>query len=164
MANETVTESAEEYKIIRGQLEHIDNNLSQRVIWLVIAQSFFFSGYAVLLNGQPSKPDLMPIHTALEKIFPIAALLTVFFTCIDVVFSIRSMRDLRIYYEQSFARKEGDKSAKAFPPILGIPRQRIWMHASPVLLPLIFIITWIIILIVQYSGHGTLPPPPGQGH
>src|SRR3954464_4032280 len=89
---------AEEYKIVRSQLEHIDNNLSQRVIWLVIAQSFFFSGYAVLINGQPPKPELGPVHHALVNIFPIAALLTVLFTSIDVFNSIRYMRDLRKFY------------------------------------------------------------------
>jgi hypothetical protein len=35
---------SDEYKVVRGQIEHVDNNLGQRVIWLVIAQSFFLAG------------------------------------------------------------------------------------------------------------------------
>jgi hypothetical protein len=150
MINEHPISAAEEYKLIRGQLEHVDNNLSQRVIWLVIAQSFFFSGYAVLINGKPPKPELDGIHQALVIIFPIAALLTVLFTFIDVFNSIRYLRDLRKFYEN--AEKGDDRSAKPFPPIFGIKRQRVLMHASTVLLPIVFIITWVVILIVQHSG------------
>jgi hypothetical protein len=122
------------------------------VIWLVIAQSFFFSGYAILINGKPQKPELEAIYHALVIIFPIAALLTVAFTCIDVYQSIRYMKDLRKFYENS--DKGSDRSAVAYPPIMGIPRQRIWMHASPVLIPLMFIITWVAIIVIQYSQAG----------
>src|SRR4051812_4776788 len=96
---DNATKGAEEYKVIRSQIEHIDNALNQRVVWLVIAQSFFFSGYAILINGKPQKPELDQIHNSLLFIFPIAALLTVLFTGIDVYNSIKYMRGLRRYYE-----------------------------------------------------------------
>src|ERR1700712_2063321 len=100
MEHGKVNEAADEYKVVRGQIEHVDNNLSQRVIWLVIAQSFFFSGYAVLINGKPALPELGVVHHILTDIFPIAALLTVLFTSIDVFNSLRYMRDLRKFYEK----------------------------------------------------------------
>src|SRR3954470_7182650 len=101
MANPSA--ASEVYRVIRSQVEHVDNNLGQRVIWLVIAQSFFFGAYASLINGKPAKPELDLIHGALIKILPIAALLTVLFTFVDVITSLVYMRGLRKKYEDSLS-------------------------------------------------------------
>ena len=148
---------SEVYKIIRGQVEHVDNNLGQRVIWLVIAQSFFFGAFASLINGKPPNPQLDLMHGALIKILPIAALLTVLFTFIDVITSIVYMRGLRKKYEASL---EDDINVdSAYPNITGSKMQRIFMHASPILIPTLFIILWLILLYVQYSQPMPAPPP-----
>ena len=149
---------SEVYKVIRGQVEHVDNNLGQRVIWLVIAQSFFFGAYATLINGKPAKPELDLIHGALIKILPIAALLTVLFTFIDVIASIVYMRGLRKKYEDSLSDDIAVDSA--YPNITGSKNQRIFMHASPILIPAVFIILWIILLYIQYSTPAAAIPPP----
>ncbi len=149
---------SEVYKVIRGQVEHVDNNLGQRVIWLVIAQSFFFGAYATLINGKPAKPELDLIHGAMIKILPISALLTVCFTFIDVITSVIYMRGLRKKYESSLD-KDIDMDG-AYPSITGSKAQRIFMHTSPILIPSLFIILWIILLYVQYSTPGSQPPPP----
>ncbi|MDB5249174.1 MAG: hypothetical protein JWQ40_3568 [Segetibacter sp.] len=150
---------SEVYKVIRGQVEHVDNNLGQRVIWLVIAQSFFFGAYASLINGKPAKPELDLIHNSLIKILPIAALLTVAFTFIDVITSVIYMRGLRKKYEQSLSDDVDIDSA--YPSITGSKSQRIFMHASPILIPAVFIIIWIFLLYVQYtSPAGADAPPP----
>jgi hypothetical protein len=150
---------SEVYKVIRGQVEHVDNNLGQRVIWLVIAQSFFFGAYASLLNGKPAKPELDLIHGAMIKILPIAALLTVIFTFVDLVTSVLYMRGLRKKYEASLnADIDIDSS---YPSITGSRSQRIFMHSSPILIPMLFIIVWVILLYIQYtSPAGTQAPPP----
>ncbi|GEO11352.1 hypothetical protein [Segetibacter aerophilus] len=145
------------YKIIRGQVEHVDNNLGQRVIWLVIAQSFFFGAYASLINGKPAKPELDLIHGALIKILPIAALLTVLFTFIDVISSIVYMYGLRKKYEASLNTDVDVDSA--YPNITGSKAQRFFMHASPILIPLLFITVWIILLYVQYKSPAAMPAP-----
>lgn len=149
--------ASEVYKIIRPQVEHVDNNLSQRVIWLVIAQSFFFSGYAILINGKPAKPELEPVHNSLLHILPVAALLTVIFTFIDVVTSIVYMKSLRKKYEDSLNTDVDIDSA--YPNITGSKTERIFMHASPILIPSLFIVIWIILLVIQYSHPGALQPP-----
>jgi hypothetical protein len=157
MANPSAV--SEVYKVIRGQVEHVDNNLGQRVIWLVIAQSFFFGAYATLINGKPAMPELNMIHGALIKILPIAALLTVTFTFIDVVTSIIYMKNLRKKYETSL--NDDIDSDADYPNITGSKTQRIFMHTSPILIPSLFIILWIILLYVQYtSPAGATPPPP----
>ncbi len=148
---------SEVYKVIRGQVEHVDNNLGQRVIWLVIAQSFFFGAYASLINGKPVKPELDPTHVALIRVLPIAALLTVLFTFIDVITSLVYMRGLRKKYEDSLNSDLDIDSA--YPSITGSKSQRTFMHASPILIPTLFIIIWIILLYVQYSSPALMPSP-----
>ena len=149
---------SEVYKVVRGQVEHVDNNLGQRVIWLVIAQSFFFGAYASLINGKPAKPELDLIHGAMIKILPIAALLTVLFTFVDVVTSLVYMRGLRKKYEDSLDTDVDIDGA--YPSITGSKNQRVFMHASPILIPMLFIILWIILIYVQYSTPAQIPPPP----
>jgi hypothetical protein len=43
---------AEYYQFIKRQIDHQDNLVNQRVIWQIIAQAFFFSAYASLMNAQ----------------------------------------------------------------------------------------------------------------
>ncbi len=137
------------YTVVRAQIEHIDNNLSQRIVWLIIAQSFFFSGYAILINGTPPTAKLKEIHNALEIIFPIASLLVVVFTLIDVIYSFGYMRDLRTFFEKESAAEE-DNDEMIFPPIHGRENIRRGMHLSTIAIPVLFLITWIIIIAVQY--------------
>ena len=42
---------AELYTIIRSQIEHEGDLISQRVIWQILTQAFFFGAYATLLNA-----------------------------------------------------------------------------------------------------------------
>src|SRR4051812_10322806 len=88
------------YRVIRSQIEHVVNSRNQRIIWLVIAQSFFFSGFAILVTGNPGAPDMKDKQHLLLMIFPAAALLTVIFTFIDVICSQRHVSDLCKIYEK----------------------------------------------------------------
>jgi hypothetical protein len=146
------------YKVIRPQVEHVDNNLGQRVVWLVIAQSFFFGAFATVINGKAAKPELDLLHGALVKILPVAGLLTVLFTFVDVVASIFYMKSLRKKYQASLS--EDVDIDNSYPSITGSPRQRFFMHVSPILIPILFIILWIFLLYVQYSSPASMPAPP----
>src|SRR5215469_4436833 len=44
------------YRMIRDQIQHEDNLIVQRLAWLMAAQSFFFTGYAIMANASPSQP------------------------------------------------------------------------------------------------------------
>jgi hypothetical protein len=44
---------AEFYQLIRGQIEHEEETVNQRVMWQIISQAFFFGAYASLLNAPP---------------------------------------------------------------------------------------------------------------
>ncbi|MDB5017993.1 MAG: hypothetical protein JWQ84_2825 [Mucilaginibacter sp.] len=152
MANEKsskeISPSTEVYKTNRGQIEHYDNAINQRVIWLSIGQSFFFNVYAMLVTGKAPTPDLMSKQKMLAVIFPFAALLTAVFTFFDVVATLVYLRKLRRYYERATESRESDK---LYPPVYGRPIDRIFQHISPVLIPLVFIITWVYLLF--YDHH-----------
>jgi hypothetical protein len=149
----------ETYKIVRQQIEHIDNSLSQRVIWMVIAQSFFFSAFAILVTGKPLAPEIQSVYTVLLKVIPIAALLTVAFTFIDVIASVAYMKNLRKSYESA---PKNDEPNKLFPAIHGSKKERVFMHASPFLIPVIFIIIWGTLMTTQYKNPAPTFPPEQQ--
>ena len=44
---------ADWYRTIRDQIQHEDNLIVQRLSWLMAAQSFFFTGYAIIANATP---------------------------------------------------------------------------------------------------------------
>src|SRR3981081_4880169 len=44
---------ADWYRTIRDQIQHEDNLIVQLLCWLMAAQSFFFTGYAIIANASP---------------------------------------------------------------------------------------------------------------
>jgi glycerol-3-phosphate dehydrogenase len=46
--------SLEYYRILRSQIEHEDNLISQRLNWFVSAQAFLFTANAIVLNSSPT--------------------------------------------------------------------------------------------------------------
>jgi hypothetical protein len=136
------------YTILRGQVEHINTILSQRIIWLVIAQSFFFSGYAVLITGKPDT-RWQAIHEKLLIIFPIASLLAVIFTFMDVIGSMLYLRKLRKWYAD---RPKDETSERNYPPMAGFRSLTMLENTSPVVLPLVFMVTWAVILFLRMNS------------
>jgi NADH:ubiquinone oxidoreductase subunit 3 (subunit A) len=135
------------YTAIRAQVEHLNNNLSQRIIWLVIAQSFFFNGYALLILGKPQLPALQKIFSLLLVVVPLASLFTVIVTFLDVLGTKRRRKKLRLRYESRAEPTE----MECYPEIDGTASQRILEHVAPITLPIMFILVWLILL--AYSLH-----------
>jgi hypothetical protein len=132
------------FKVVRGQIEHINNAINQRVVWLVIAQSFFFSGYSILTTGNPEAQLLKDKQEILLLIFPIASLLTVILSYIDIIGNIVHIKQLRETYEQREPKNE-----KEFPPVGGIKTLRNLELVSPLVLPAVFIIIWSYLLCTE---------------
>ena len=142
-----ITPSTEIYKTTRGQIEHYDNAINQRVIWLSIGQSFFFGVYATLVSIKAPSPDLLAKQQMLATLLPFAALFAAIFTFFDVIATMVYMRKLRGYYENAAS---GIASDAIYPPVYGRPIDRIFQHISPTLIPLVFIFTWVIMLLYTY--------------
>jgi hypothetical protein len=64
------------YRTIRDQIQHEDNLIVQRLAWLMAAQSFFFTGYAIVANATPqprsplSAKQLVPRHRGFDSLRP----------------------------------------------------------------------------------------------
>jgi len=143
-----IAPSTEIYKTTRGQIEHYDNAINQRVIWLSIGQSFFFGVYATLVSIKAPTPDLLNKQKLLATLLPFAALLAAVFTFFDVIATLVYMRKLRRYYEKAALGIESDS---IYPPVYGRPIDRIFQHISPTLIPLVFILTWVAMLLYTYN-------------
>lgn len=136
--------SSDFYKVIRGQVEHLNNAINQRVVWLIIAESFFFNGYALLITGNPELQSMKNQQAFLMIIFPYASLLTVIISYIDIIGSLMYLKTLRKKYE-----KEQEIGDELLPPITGWHRYFVLEHASSTLLPIIFTVIWIYIIVVK---------------
>jgi len=149
------------YSVTRAQLEHLNTNLNQRITYLIIAQSFFFSGYAILTAGKVQDAMNDSIYKTLLVVIPLTSLLTVIFTLVDALASFSYMRSLREHYENTPKTKE---AVEMYPPIHGTLRQRVFEHVSPIGLPIVFLVVWIILSlrVMDAMKHPSPPPPPPQ--
>jgi hypothetical protein len=132
------------YSIVRGQIEHEDNLIGQRLSWFVAAQSFLFTAYAIVVSNSG------PNHTALiiDKmrllllIIPSTAILTCALIYVTIVAGILAIADLRRLY-----RKHADYEATVgLPPVQGYRQTQILGQAAPLFVPLVFLAVWIILL------------------
>lgn len=142
MSNEKSPVASDFYKVIRAQIEYINNGINARVIWLIIAESFFFSGYAILITGNPESEFMQAQQDQLFIIFPYASMLTVVISSIDIVGSLLYVKSLRLNYE-----KEKEDGEELLPPIAGWKKYFILEHASAILLPTIFTLIWLYIIL-----------------
>ena len=139
---------SELYKVSRAQLEHHDNAVNQRVIWLSIGHSFFFNVYAMLVTGKAPTPELLAKQKILAVIFPIAALLVAAFTLVDVLAGIFYIRKLRWNYKKN---TDGSSAEGVYPMLNGNKYDRVFQRISPIMIPVIFIITWIYLLLYDHK-------------
>jgi hypothetical protein len=144
----TVLESIsriEYYQIIRSQIEHEDNLINQRLSWFVAAQAFLFSAYAILLNA-PWQVRLQRFATQQEILFsliPLVAIGVSILIYITVVAAMLAMANLRRLLEGHMKEEE----SALLPPVQGYRQTLLLGQASPLLMPFLFMISWIVLLI-----------------
>src|SRR4051812_48227884 len=92
---------AQYYDRIRSQIEHEDELVNLRVVWQLLAQSFFFSTYASLLTVQEESKNVLYGHEqdVLLWLVPVAALLAGILTSLSVFTSLANVNHLRRLYE-----------------------------------------------------------------
>jgi hypothetical protein len=132
------------YTIIRGQIEHEDNLIGQRLSYFVAAQSFLFTAYAITLSNF-SPNHITWVSTRMKVLLiliPVAAVLTCALIYMTVIAGLIAMSDLRRLY-----REHADHSAAAgLPPVQGYRRAQLMGQAAPIFVPLVFIAGWLIVL------------------
>lgn len=140
---------AELYTLIRSQIEHENELLSQRVIWQILTQAFFFGAYASLLNApKEAKNSLFESEqTLLLWLMPVAALLAGLVAYISIVSSLKTIVHLReLYEEHARLKSPGDPSSKLYPDIQGPVRLGNLAIFSPGMMPIVFTVAWFLVL------------------
>jgi hypothetical protein len=140
---------AEFYGVIRSQIEHENELVNQRVIWQILTQAFFFGAYATLLNASKEAKNVLfeSEQTLLLWLIPTAALFAGALTYMGILTSLKTVVYLRQLYDDHVASQaHHDPSSKRYPPIQGPLQVRYWAMLSPAFLPIVFTISWLLVL------------------
>jgi hypothetical protein len=140
-----VPPSSDLYKVTRGQIEHQNDSLNQRVIWLTIAQSFFFSGFAILITGNPNAEPMKQVQHFMLYLFPIASIFIVAVSYIDILCALQYLSRLRNHYNSNH-QKEDSK----YPPVGGWDNLITLQYASAKIIPILFLLIWGFILMKKF--------------
>lgn len=133
------------YSIIRGQIEHEDNLIGQRLSWFVAAQSFLFTAYAITVSnsGPNHTQPVIERMRLLLWLIPLTAILTcvlIYATIIAGSFAILALH--RLYHDYV-----DHAAVTGLPPVQGYRRTQLLGQAAPMLMPLVFLIVWFTLLI-----------------
>jgi hypothetical protein len=145
MSEENSISPLEQYHVVRGQIEHEDNLVSQRLSWLLASQSFLFTAYAITLNG-PIQSHVRSFETRADMLLSLLTLVgvvSVLLIWISILAGVTAMKRLR----NGLHARVGDLLPEGLPPIqtTGIPF--LAGQLGPVLTPVIFIVVWMVLLI-----------------
>ena len=134
--------AVESYNILRDQLQHEDNLITQRLSWLMGSQAFLFTAYAIVLNGPERAKSVRvgALQDDLLAILPAVGLLSAALIYISILAGVLAMFGIH-----RLAREFCDDAAFRFPPLRGSKLKRYMGFASPLVLPPIFIIVWLLI-------------------
>lgn len=133
------------YRIVRAQIEHEDNLVSQRLSWLLASQSFLFTAYAITLNG-PLQSHFKTFESNAEllvSLLTVVGIVSALLIWISVLAGISAMRKLKFDFEH----RVGTALPEGIPPIQTTGRTLRAGQLGPVLIPLLFITAWLILLV-----------------
>jgi len=135
----------EHYRIVRSQIEHEDNVINQRLSWFVAAQSFLFTANAMVLNAPPTPlfPQFRETVRLLVLLVPLVAVCSCLMIYTTVVAGVLALRNLREFVSRRPDLQEPDH----LPPIHGSFVTSTLGLVVPLLLPLLFLIVWMLLLV-----------------
>src|SRR5207248_6764479 len=140
----------EYYQIIRAQIEHEDNLINQRLSWFVAAQSFLFTAYAILLNA-PSPMRVEKFVTQQDILFPLIPVVAIGMSLLiytTIFAAMRAMANLRRLLESHLNERE----RAVLPPVQGYRLTLLLGQAAPILIPFVFMLSWIVLLIKSLTA------------
>jgi hypothetical protein len=135
------------YKVHREQIELESNNVNQKVIWLAISQSFFFTAYTALLNAPEKAKDMLfsSLQSFMIKLVPIAGL------AVSLIM-LPSMIESLIYTHRAGKRyKETMPQAEYLPPVHKDHDLRVLGYLTPLLLPIFFVLLWCTLIAISFG-------------
>jgi hypothetical protein len=141
---ETNLSPLEHYRVVRSQIEHEDDLVSQRLSWFLASQAFLFTAYAISLNGptQLHFQNLEAQAKLLMILLPLLAIASALLIWISVLAGVSAMRTLRMNFERS-----AGKLPAQLPSLQTAGRALLGGQLGPVFIPPMFIAVWLILLL-----------------
>jgi hypothetical protein len=131
------------WETIRGQLDRENELLIHRTTWVVGTQAFLFTGYAIALNaegtGSPS-PSAMQ-ERVLAGVLPWAAVASLVLLYLTIAAGLAAIVRLRSHLPDIPDGRLRMLEARWGTRLVGL--------AGPVLIPAVFLATWLVLLIRQ---------------
>jgi hypothetical protein len=132
----------ERYHIVRDQIQHEDNLITQRLSWLMASQAFLFTAYAILLNAPERAMSLFARQQQewLITAIPALALGSAALIYVSILAGVRALLNLH-------REAERISGGAALPPIQGTALTRLAGLISPLLVPPLFMGVWLYLTI-----------------
>lgn len=133
------------YRLVRQQIEHEDNLVSQRLSWLLGSQSFLFTAYAISLNG-PAQIRTKPYESTVSMLIlllPLVSILSALLIWLAVLAGTWTMYKLRRHFNPIIATAFGNE----LPPVQSTGGALLLGHFAPVFLPALFIVIWMLLMM-----------------
>jgi hypothetical protein len=141
-------QSGEDYfRISRGQIEHEDDLIGQRLNWFLASESFLFTAYAIVLsNTRATWANALvdwDTRLLLLRAIPAIAIISAVMILLAILSGYVAMRGVRLLVAVNVA----EAVQKQLPPLQGRRLTRTLGIAAPICLPVVFGIVWMLILV-----------------
>ena len=130
-------DSLELFHILRGQIEHEDNLITQRLSWFLTSQSFLFTAFAICLNNK----ELSEQSQRLIHLIPVLAISIGILIWIGIIAGTQAMRRLRNNYKHHIPTRSG------LPSLQSPTRFRFAGMTAPIFIPVLFVLAWFVLLL-----------------
>lgn len=133
------------YTLMRQRIVEVHDIINQRTIWLAISQSFFFGGYAGVANAPKEAKNALFAgqQDLLLWLIPSAALIACTCVFVGILARSKSLDSLQEKFDQCDERDDN------YPPVDASLAIRRMEKFSILIMPLVFMGTWIFILAKQ---------------
>ncbi len=135
----------EHYRLVRSQIEHEDNLVSQRLSWLLASQSFLFTAYAITLNG-PSQSHFKMFEThstLLMNLLIVVGIVSALLIWASILAGFSAMKRLR----QDFRKSLAGELPVGVPPLQTTGTLLRFGQLGPIFIPLLFMGVWLLLLL-----------------
>ncbi len=134
------------YQILRGQVEHEDSLTTQRLSWLLAAQSFLFTAYAIVLNGPSELTNRFVAEQRgwLLTAIPALGLSSAALIYVSILAGVAALFSLR---RQARAVCGSTWEGGSYPALQRPLLIRLAGLASPLFVPPIFVGVWLFLMV-----------------
>ena len=133
------------YRILRGEIEHEDQLINHRLSWLVSSQAFMLTAFAITLNAPVLfvNPIYAKLNRILYQLLPFTGMVSALLIYPSILGAIIALQRLQ--------RHSRGRTPADLPPIHGSSMTIVLGHCGPILIPWVFIVTWLVLLSPRWD-------------